>query len=618
MSNPLMRLAQNVFAWPLIQRELVALLRTRRAFWLLLMSTLVSFLVPLARWPSGSGSIAFFDENVVVFLMFIVTQLVVALLIVPAVTAGAFAGERERETYDLLHSTLLPPSSIVVSKFLAALGYVVLLLVAAAPAGCLLYMLGGLGLATVLETYAVVFACVLSSGVVCLAISMRCHRTTHAAIRGYVWVAVWHLGVYLLLGLSMQLAYLVAGDELRRLLLEDESMVAQVNYLMNGLCPIPVVAGLAFGDAIHRPTGMQPIVPVWLAYVGYAGAISLFHFAYLLRRVRRPDAPAERASRVDGMAHDSDGSRPSVQRRRRRRQKRQRRLALGTRVLLRHGEQEATVVPNPFANPVFAKELRAEFIGRAWYRSVLFWPPLALFVITAVATEWEWETAMFIALFALGMIVLIVPGTSATCVTKEIEQGNFDLLRSTLLPMRRILSGKLFAALFGGLGIVAAAAIALALVGVFDPSNHSRGRSYYRDMSIAQKTSAIAMVVTVLFLTAVFLTCLGGLFSATSRRSMAALVKTYAAAAALFLGVPFLWMTMMFGGSGSEGAVQLAAAMSPFGTCVWILATTFRASTDDGPVSVFVTFVFFYGPGSVLLWIGANAYFRAHRLRDDG
>ena len=53
-----------------------------------------------------------------------------ALLVVPAFTAGAVAGERERHTFELLYTTPLSPFSIVAGKVIASTGYLLLLLVA--------------------------------------------------------------------------------------------------------------------------------------------------------------------------------------------------------------------------------------------------------------------------------------------------------------------------------------------------------------------------------------------------------------------------------------------------------------------------------------------------------
>ena len=60
-------------------------------------------------------------------------EMMLVAFIAPAFTAGAISGEREHQTYELLRTTLLAPSKLVLGKLLAALFYVLLLLLAAVP-----------------------------------------------------------------------------------------------------------------------------------------------------------------------------------------------------------------------------------------------------------------------------------------------------------------------------------------------------------------------------------------------------------------------------------------------------------------------------------------------------
>ncbi|MGH9269998.1 MAG: ABC transporter permease, partial [Ilumatobacteraceae bacterium] len=71
-------------------------------------------------------------------------MLVLVLFFVPGLTAGAIAGERERQTLLPLQVTLLRPRSIVWGKVLAALAYLALMIVAALPLFAVAYQLGGI------------------------------------------------------------------------------------------------------------------------------------------------------------------------------------------------------------------------------------------------------------------------------------------------------------------------------------------------------------------------------------------------------------------------------------------------------------------------------------------
>jgi ABC-type transport system involved in multi-copper enzyme maturation permease subunit len=70
--------------------------------------------------------------------------------ITPLLTAGSVSGERERETYDLLISSLLSPWQIVTGKLAAALAYASLLILSVVPLLSLAFLFGGVSLSQLL------------------------------------------------------------------------------------------------------------------------------------------------------------------------------------------------------------------------------------------------------------------------------------------------------------------------------------------------------------------------------------------------------------------------------------------------------------------------------------
>ncbi len=135
---------------PVMVKELRGRMRGRRAFvvltiYLLAMSGLISLVyaayasaaaTPYGPDPSQAGK--------VVFAVVIGVQGVLVLFIGPAFTAAAITGERERQTYELLQTTLLTPRWFVVGKLMSALSYILLLTVASIPLQSIAFLLGGL------------------------------------------------------------------------------------------------------------------------------------------------------------------------------------------------------------------------------------------------------------------------------------------------------------------------------------------------------------------------------------------------------------------------------------------------------------------------------------------
>jgi ABC-type transport system involved in multi-copper enzyme maturation permease subunit len=71
-------------------------------------------------------------------------QVLLVTFIGPAFTAGAVSGERERQTFDLLRTTLLSADSFVLGKLISALSYTFLLVLVSIPLQSIAFLLGGL------------------------------------------------------------------------------------------------------------------------------------------------------------------------------------------------------------------------------------------------------------------------------------------------------------------------------------------------------------------------------------------------------------------------------------------------------------------------------------------
>ena len=79
-------------------------------------------------------------------------------LFVPGLVAGSIAGERERQTFDLLLTTPLGPGRIVRGKFAAGFGLVALFLLAALPLLSLSFLMGAVAAEEVLVAAAILAA----------------------------------------------------------------------------------------------------------------------------------------------------------------------------------------------------------------------------------------------------------------------------------------------------------------------------------------------------------------------------------------------------------------------------------------------------------------------------
>jgi ABC-type transport system involved in multi-copper enzyme maturation permease subunit len=560
---------------PLLRKEIVGLLRMKRAFWLLVFTVGVSSLLPLLSWPSAGSIVVESERTVLSAAIFLLTQLTVALLIIPAFAAGAISGEREQGTYDLLHATLLSPGSIVVSKALAAVGYVMLLLLASAPAVAVLQLLGGVSLEGILKCYAITFSAVVMSALVCLWASMRSERTARAVLRGAVGVVFWNGGLLFLLWLGIALL------EIRR----PPPPLTEIAFHANmALSPHFAVVAQLSGESSFFPlsssvTGLA--ADAWIAHAVGTAIVSLFYFARLLRRVRSPDAAAPLASRW-------------AARRARKRRGPVRRPIL-THVVLALGAGGG-----PLGNPVFQKEIRSEFFGRVWYRRIVFGACalifLGIFAVNNLRIRGAIGGIVGVALF---LVAVLSPGVAASAFPREIEQGNLDFLRGTLVPLRQALRGKFLASLYATFGIIAAAGLTILISVVASSAAVPRWPSESRGWLLR----AIFVPAGVLIATWVLATAVATLASVLAKRTLGALVGSYAALLAWFVILPIVWLVA----TGGDGAGFLIVT-HPLGA----LFAALERSKDEAILGFFL----FHAALTLALWFASSFAVESLRGRD--
>ncbi len=176
---------------PVMLKELRGRMRGVRAFavmtvYLGLMSgfTLVLYLIYGAAARS-SGSAAAGEIGRVLFLGVVGIELLLIIFIAPAFTSGAITGERERQTYDLLQTTLLTTPSFVIGKLESALGYILLLLLSGIPLESIAFLFGGVTELELVLAFIILLVTAVALGTVGIYFSALMERTLVANVRAY-------------------------------------------------------------------------------------------------------------------------------------------------------------------------------------------------------------------------------------------------------------------------------------------------------------------------------------------------------------------------------------------------------------------------------------------------
>lgn len=137
-------------------------------------------------WSLGNGR-ALFDRVVMLEALGI-------LIFLPAMTCGAIAGEKERNTLSVLLTTRLGPATIVLEKLLSRLFLILTLLLLSLPLLTLAYSLGGLGLGYMIECLIYLAATSVLVATLSLMCSAWCGSTVSAFFMTYALAFALYLG----------------------------------------------------------------------------------------------------------------------------------------------------------------------------------------------------------------------------------------------------------------------------------------------------------------------------------------------------------------------------------------------------------------------------------------
>lgn len=215
-----------------------------------------------------------------------------AMAVVPGLTAGAIAGERERRTMTALQLTLLRPWEILAGKLGAAVAFLAVLVAVALPLLAVGHVIGGVAIARVVATAAGVLATGTALAGLTLACSALTARVQVATALAYGAVVLLVVGTFAMAGAAAVLdgavgedpaappAILLAPNPLMVVsdLAADRSGGPSVDTPLDGL------AGLtrrANGDGGDRT------IPLWLIGLGLQAAAATGALALAARRLRR-------------------------------------------------------------------------------------------------------------------------------------------------------------------------------------------------------------------------------------------------------------------------------------------------------------------------------------------
>jgi hypothetical protein len=287
---------------PVMLKELRGRMRGIRAFIVLtvylgLMSgfTALLYLIysPINRI---SGSAAAGEVGRVLFMGIVGIELLLIIFIAPAFTAGAITGERERQTYDLLRTTLLASPSFVIGKLESALSYVLLLLLAAIPLQSVAFLFGGVSELELILSFVILMVAAITLGTVGIYFSAIATRTLSASVRAYTATLVVTFGAPLVLNLIIDIltnAARVLSPAIETVLVYLDDLFVSINPIATALVTRQLLIdqrGIGFWTyTLSNGSTIQRVSP-WVSFTIIYLVASTILIVLAIRRMRKVEA----------------------------------------------------------------------------------------------------------------------------------------------------------------------------------------------------------------------------------------------------------------------------------------------------------------------------------------
>ncbi|GAX91885.1 ABC transporter permease [Effusibacillus lacus] len=119
------------------------------------------------------------------FMMLSLLQMALIAFVAPGLTSGVISGERERQTLNLLLTTHLSPTSIVLSKLLTSVSFVLLLIVSTLPLYAMVLLYGGVSPLQLVAAFGFFVLLILFCGSFGILCSVWFKRTSVSTVVAY-------------------------------------------------------------------------------------------------------------------------------------------------------------------------------------------------------------------------------------------------------------------------------------------------------------------------------------------------------------------------------------------------------------------------------------------------
>lgn len=187
---------------PVYQKELRTTARSLRTYVIIfvfngLLSLFGLFALYLSfEYQQKIGSNVEYSAILQIYSIITGVEFFLLLLVVPAVTAGAISGEKERQTLEILLTTKLTSGSIIRGKLMASISMMILLAFSSLPVIALVFSIGGITLRDLGEFLVLILETAIYLGSIGIFFSALLKKSTSATVAAYGTVLLLCLGTF--------------------------------------------------------------------------------------------------------------------------------------------------------------------------------------------------------------------------------------------------------------------------------------------------------------------------------------------------------------------------------------------------------------------------------------
>jgi ABC-type transport system involved in multi-copper enzyme maturation permease subunit len=507
-----------MFSNPIIQRELLGMLRTRKAVMIQLLVVAILAALVIFRWPTDAMADHSGTQAQQILQLFGYGLMVSLVLLAPVFPATSIVKEKRSGTLALLLNSPMSSWSIFFGKLVGVAGFVIMLIVLSTPAAAACIAMGGVNPSQMLSLYGILLLLALEYAAIGLLVSSFA-ATPDSALR-LTYGTVLFL-VVITLGPYQFFQGTVAGPLLTLII------------WVRSLSPLPAVMQL-MGHGAVGSQGITSDVNWAMQFAILSGAITIFAACWTASRF---GSKIFDKSRAQGKITDEQSARVQAYRR--------------IMYLWFFDPQRRSGLIGRFTNAVRVKEFRTRKFGRAhWILrlfGVCFILSLGLILMTTMSSmNWGAQTlGGIVVLLQMALIVLVTPSLASGMICGEIETRSWQLLQATPLSTFTIVKGKLTSA-------------ALTLTLMLMATMPAYATLYLIDASLLTQ---IANTLISLLLTAIMALMVTAAISSLASKTSTATAVSYTLLVGIFLLPMLVWLGL--DAPFTHATVEKALMISP-------------------------------------------------------